>query len=129
MGQAYGYIGWTQFWGGLFAYYVVANDFGFPPASLQFIANADLVVPKTTDVYNPTSPTFGNSNLNTVSCSNNMEMIDWIYNLHGAYDLRLAAVECHIIGGNPVYSHIIDFGACNIQQISPATNLPACYTT
>jgi hypothetical protein len=129
MAQAYGYIGWTQFWGGLFAYYVVANDFGFPPASLQFIANANLVVPKTTDVYNPTSPTFGNSNLNTDSCSNNMEMIDWIYSLHGAYDLRLAAVECHIIGGKPVYSHVIDFGTCNIQQISPATNLPACYTT
>ena len=39
MAQAYGYIGWTQFWGGLFAYYVVANDFGYPPSELQFKAN------------------------------------------------------------------------------------------
>ena len=32
MSQAYGFIGWTQFWGAIFCYYVVANDFGFPPA-------------------------------------------------------------------------------------------------
>jgi hypothetical protein len=68
MSQAYGYIGWVQFWGALFSYYVVANDFGFPPASLQFIANKDLIPPATTDLYNPTLPNFGNSNLNTDSC-------------------------------------------------------------
>jgi sodium/potassium-transporting ATPase subunit alpha len=45
MSQAYGYIGWTQFWGGLFAYYVVANDFGFIPSELQNKANKQLVIP------------------------------------------------------------------------------------
>jgi hypothetical protein len=44
MCQAYGYIGWTQFWGGLYCYYVVANDFGFPPKELQFTANNNIFV-------------------------------------------------------------------------------------
>lgn len=39
MCQAYGFMGWTQFWGALFCYYVIANDFGFPPSQLQFRAN------------------------------------------------------------------------------------------
>jgi hypothetical protein len=69
MAQAYGYIGWTQFWGALFAYYVVANDFGFPPESMQFIANIDLIKPLDSDVYNPTADNFGNSNLPLNSCN------------------------------------------------------------
>lgn len=70
MAQAYGYIGWTQFWGALFCYYVVANDFGFVPSDLQFKANITLIPPNLSDIYNPTSPTFGNSNLQTAFCSN-----------------------------------------------------------
>lgn len=130
MSQAYGYIGWIQFWGALFCYYVVANDFGFPPASLQFIANESLVVPKDTDVYNPTAANLGNTNLNPTDCNaNSSEMIDWIYNIHGHIDLRMAAVSCRMVGSNAVYSQTIGFGSCNVQQISPSTNLPACYTT
>ena len=32
--RSYGYIGWIQFWGALFTFLVVANDFGFPPLTL-----------------------------------------------------------------------------------------------
>jgi hypothetical protein len=63
MSQAYGYIGWIQFWGALFTYYIVANDFGFPPASLQFTANIPLYIPAVGDTYNPTSPFLGSSTL------------------------------------------------------------------
>ena len=70
MSQAYGYIGWTQFWGGLFCYYVVANDFGFPPAELQFKANEMIVIPAENDIYNPTAWNFGNSKLSHTSCAN-----------------------------------------------------------
>jgi hypothetical protein len=45
MAQAYGYMGWTQFWGGMFAYYVVSNDFGFLPSDLQFKANETIFIP------------------------------------------------------------------------------------
>ena len=129
MAQAYGYIGWTQFWGGLFAYYVVANDFGFPPASLQFTANLNMIAPAEGDVYNPTAWNFGNTKLSATSCDNSSEMIDWIYTKHAAYDLRMSALSCSIVGGRAVYSQQIAFGTCNIQQISPFSNKPACYTT
>ena len=29
--QAYGFVGFIEFWGALFCYYVIANDFGFKP--------------------------------------------------------------------------------------------------
>ena len=56
-------------------------------------------------------------------------MIDWIYTKHASIDLRMAAVSCYMDGSTAVYTRTIDFGKCNVQQISPATNLPACYTT
>jgi sodium/potassium-transporting ATPase subunit alpha len=129
MSQAYGYIGWTQFWGALFCYYVVANDFGMPPASLQFTANYALTVPLSTDIYNPTAKNLGNSNLSLTSCTNTSEMIDWIYTVHASIDLRMAAVDCKMVSGQAVYSQLISWGTCNVQQISPTTNLPVCYTT
>jgi len=71
MAQAYGYMGWTQYWGSQFAYYVILNDFGFPPSQLQFIANVTLYPSNVNDVYNPTSPTFGNTLITTSSCPSN----------------------------------------------------------
>lgn len=61
MCQAYGFIGWTQFWGAMMCYYVIHNDFGFRPASLQFTANIPIWLPAETDVYNPNLASFGNS--------------------------------------------------------------------
>lgn len=43
--HSYGYIGWIQFWGALFTFLVVANDFGFPPLTLLTIGgNPNLVL-------------------------------------------------------------------------------------
>lgn len=56
-------------------------------------------------------------------------MIDWIYTSHASIDLRMAAVNCQMVNGKPVYTQTIKFGSCNVQQISPFTNLPVCYTT
>lgn len=64
MCQAYGFIGWTQFWGAMFCYYVVANDFGYKPSELQFKANIPIWYDSEKnkyDVYNPSHPTFGNT--------------------------------------------------------------------
>jgi sodium/potassium-transporting ATPase subunit alpha len=61
MAQAYGYQGWLEFWGGMFGYFVVFNDFGFPPSSLLNIANVNIFNSNSSDVYNPTSKFFGNS--------------------------------------------------------------------
>ena len=35
MCQSYGYIGWIQFFGAFFAFYVVSNDFGFKASELN----------------------------------------------------------------------------------------------
>jgi sodium/potassium-transporting ATPase subunit alpha len=56
-------------------------------------------------------------------------MIDWIYTKHAAYDLRMSALSCTFDGVKAIYSQQIAFGTCNIQQISPFSNKPACYTT
>lgn len=56
-------------------------------------------------------------------------MIDWIYTVHAKIDLRLGAVKCAMIGNVATYTQTIKFGTCNVQQISPFTNKPACFTT
>lgn len=110
MSQCYGYIGWTQFWGALFSYYVVANDFGFPPSELQYKANENLVAPNANDIYNPTAWNFGNTNLNANSCQNDSIMIDWIFTQHAHIDLRMAALNCRMVNEKPIYTQIINFG-------------------
>lgn len=56
-------------------------------------------------------------------------MIDWIYTKHASFDLRMAALKCNMVGGAPVYTQTFNWGNCNVQQISPYSNKPACYTT
>jgi sodium/potassium-transporting ATPase subunit alpha len=63
MCQSYGYIGWTQFWGAFFAFYSTLNDFGFTPGDLNYKASINVITHASTDVYNPTDPHFGNTNL------------------------------------------------------------------
>jgi hypothetical protein len=63
MSQCYGFIGWTQFWGALFAFYVVLYDFGFKPGQLNRKASINIFNAKSTDIYNPSDPYFGNTNL------------------------------------------------------------------
>jgi hypothetical protein len=135
MCQAYGFVGWTQFWGAMFCYYVVANDFGFPPPWLQFRANISVWAPAAGDVFNPTLASYGNSlaqsAIDNGSCpdTSSWDMIDWIYTKHAWIDLRLAALKCTMTNGKPVITQQFYFSSCNVQQISPITNLPVCYTT
>ena len=63
MAQAYGYQGFIQFWGGLLSYFVVFNDFGFPPAELLMTANVFMVESNPGDIYNPSHRYFGNTRL------------------------------------------------------------------
>ena len=137
MAQDYGYQGWTAFWGGMLSFYVVFNDFGFPPAELNGIANLSMTISNPGDVYNPTHPTFGNTYLlqkYSKSCpsssDSNYFMIDWVYTNSALFDLRNTFLKCDIdSSGNAVYTQGMKWGSCNIQQISPITNLPVCFTT
>lgn len=138
MAQAYGYQGWTEFWGAMLCFYVVFNDFGFPPAQLNGIANLNMIISNQGDVYNPSHPTFGNTYLLTYysrtcpsSSDSNYFMIDWVYTNSAIYDLRNTFLNCNMnaAGTATVYTQAITYGTCNIQQISPITNLPVCFTT
>ena len=139
MCQAYGYQGWTEFWGGMLCFYVVFNDFGFPPNELFMTANLNMTKSNPGDVYNPTDTYFGNSYLqqnysnkcpqSKATLDGPIVMVDWVTDLTGEYDLRNTMLKCQVIGGKAVYSQQVKWGECKIQQISPITNLPVCYTT
>lgn len=111
MCQAYGFVGWTQFWGAMFCYYVVANDFGFTPNELQFKANISLtMMPDANDIYNPSIASFGNSaaqaaiDANKCPSAENAPMVDWIYTKHAGLDLRVGALSCDDSSGTVVIS-------------------------
>jgi sodium/potassium-transporting ATPase subunit alpha len=139
MSQAYGFMGWIQFWGGMMAYFVVFHDFGFPPSSLMNIANEKYVDANLGDTYNPAHPTFGNSYaytfLGTGACPNpdtdpKYTMVDWVYLASATSDLRMTLLTCKVTGGVVAFTQTItNYGECLVQQISPFTNLPVCYTT
>lgn len=97
MCQSYGYIGWTQFWGAFFAYYVTVNDFGFLPGQLNMKSTISIIIPDKADNYNPTDTYYGNSVLAASAASGKCpptENIDWIYTKHANIDLRMSALRC-----------------------------------
>jgi hypothetical protein len=61
--QASGWMGMSGFLCCLACYYHCMIDFGFIPSKMWWKNAVPLVVPLTSDIYNPTMPTFGNSNL------------------------------------------------------------------
>lgn len=62
-------------------------------------------------------------------------MIDWIFNKDSSYDLRQTLVKCGEDGRYlklKIYNRWtenLEWGPCHVNQISPVTNRPICYTT
>lgn len=61
MGQAYGNYGWCGFWGSIFNYFMVMNDFGFAPMDILGKNTIKVIHHAPADIYNPTDPYLGNS--------------------------------------------------------------------
>ena len=85
-------------------------------------------------MYNPTLASFGNTKVQEYIDSNScpgdeLNMIDWIFVQHASVDLRMAALSCKKVEGNVIFSQAIEWGTCNVQQISPMSNKPVCFTT
>lgn len=100
MAQSYGYIGFVQCWGAMFAYYTVVYDFGFKPGELNGKASIQIIAHKDTDIYNPSDPYYGNTNLATnyaSKCPGTTDgaLLDWVYNNHASQDLRMTALNCN----------------------------------
>ncbi len=82
-------------------YFIVMNDFGFTMSQLWYLNGVTGVLPNDTDVYDPDSPTLGNSNLNMSDCEvgNSMigsDVVDWLYVKDSLKDLRMFYVECFV---------------------------------
>jgi sodium/potassium-transporting ATPase subunit alpha len=61
--QGYGFKGFINYFSCQLAWFVVMNDFGFPPFQLLFTNGIKIYPSSDSDFYNPTSPYFGNSQL------------------------------------------------------------------
>lgn len=59
----------------------------------------------------------------------NTGMVDWVSTTSATFDLRNTVLDCSVVNGTSVYTQKITWGDCKVQQISPYTNLPVCYTT
>jgi len=99
------------------------------------IANVSYYKSNAGDVFNPTHPTFGNTYLysqltNMTSCPDPTDVVDWVYLVTASYDLRVTMLKCSVVNNVPVMSQVIsNWGSCKVQQISPYTNQPVCFTT
>ena len=138
MAQEYVYMGRKKFWGGMIAYYAAFKDYGFHPSQLGILVNVSFYAANPGDVFNPTHPTFGNTlvyqqltNLGSTSCPSTTDSVDWVYLGTASLDLRVTMLSCNVMNNNvaAVTQSISNWGSCNVQQISPYTNLPVCYTT
>ena len=97
MAQGYGWMGWSSFFVSLFSFFVVMNDFGFPTGNLMFKNLTYVYEANSYDVYDPTSPTFGNTKLIGKTCSdfeNDKILIDWLFSKTAEADLRMTALKC-----------------------------------
>jgi sodium/potassium-transporting ATPase subunit alpha len=63
------------------------------------------------------------------SSDGNTAMVDWVDITSAKFDLRNTMLNCNVVSGVAVYSQMITYSSCNVQQISPYTGLPVCYTT
>lgn len=70
---------------------------------MLYIGLRKTVLPKVDDVFDPSDPWFGNSNLRRIydkgDCDGDfpegeIEDVDWIYANHAKLDLRMAYLEC-----------------------------------
>jgi sodium/potassium-transporting ATPase subunit alpha len=125
----------------MLAWIIVANDFGFPPFQLIMTNGIFIYLGNTQDIYNPTSPYFGNSKLaqavtsgQITTCgqyNSNSVLIDWLYSQQAGSDLRMSALSCTPTTTSPFMSfqQVFQFGPCRVQQISPYSNRPVCFTT
>ena len=132
--QGYGFKGFINYFACQLAWFIVMNDFGFPAFQLLYTNGISIYLHADSDLYNPTSPYFGNSKLAAAGytkCSDftsNAQLIDWLYSRQASTDLRMSALNCH--EGTPLtFTPIYNYSDCRVQQISPISNRPVCFTS
>ena len=136
-------IGIFESFAAFLTYFVIMADFGFPLQMLFGLGLKEGYLPLNTDVYDPYSPTFGNSYIQggcnpssdqtTGPMSTNnwyYQLPDWIYLQNVTIDLRMVYVDCQVINGTNTggVQSTVTWGTCSVPQISGYTGLPICFT-
>ena len=138
-------MGLVQTAAGFMCYFIIMNQFGFAPQVLLQIMNVVYFPHNKGDVYDPTAPYYGNTNVSCVKgtlTSNNIGdlssltatnlngvQVDWLFTTMNTQDLRMGYLSfngtCAV--NNVVQS--ITYLPCSMFQISPVSTYPVCYTT
>lgn len=140
-------MGIIQTCGGFLCYYVVMNDFGLPPKSLNGLVLRPFMEHNAYDIYDNTKLYWGNSNV-VADCSNPNDpqlylksgsetssdgvhgvILDWLFTNHLYQDLRMGFIQPDCTNTVTYVKSSITFGTCNVHQISPLTDRPVCYST
>lgn len=129
------------------SYFVVFNEFGFNPGMLSKLIFVPYFQHNKLDVYDPSHPTLGNTNL---ICENNVlkskdyfgkstiekdnmvgSNVDWLFLTDLYQDLRMGYFSNFSCEGNVVKAVTSRFNwiRCSIPQISPISNRYVCYST
>jgi len=135
--QGYGLKGFCNYFACQLSWFIVMNDFGFTPFQLLYSNGLNIYLHNDQDIYNPTSLFYGNSKLANTDFKNcneykdNTVLIDWLYSRQSTTDLRMSAFKCENKpnNGGITISPYFDYGECRLQQISPFSNRPVCFST
>lgn len=129
---------------GFMSYFIIMNEFGFPPYVINRIVPKPYFPHNYYDKYNPADPYLGNSR---VICDNGVlrslddrpeksiitedglegRNLDWLFTNDIEQDVRMGFLvnDC----GNNRAKQAFSYGACRLFQISPISRRPVCYTT
>ena len=150
MAVSYLQMGLIQTCGGFLTFFLVMYDFGFTPQSLIRLIVKPYLPHNKDDVYDPTAPFFGNTN---VECDNGVlkainapdkdiledtskkiigYTLDWLFTTDMEQDVRMGFLD-NLCGsttdGQVRVKPLIEFSECQVFQISPVSNKPVCYST
>jgi len=144
---AYCVLGGIEAVAGFTAYFVVMNDYGFPPRSVVGLLQVPYFPHGPTDVYSPSLANFGNSNIfckgnsleaywvddsrssttETFGNSNiNGYSVDYQFNMDSFQDMRMGYIRspCPTL----LVESAVKWGSCRFHQINSINGLPVCYT-
>ena len=146
MTVAYIQMGLIQTCGGFLTFFLVMNDFGFTPYSLVGLISKPYLPHNPGDVYDPSHPYFGNTNVECVNGilksisppdrdeinKDNVEgfTLDWLFTTDINQDTRMGFLSNNCSSSSGILvSNLLDFAKCNVFQISPISGRPVCFTT
>ena len=140
-------LGFMQAIAGFLCYFIIMNEFGFPPASLYKFINRPYFPHASTDIYDPSKNFFGNTR---VSCVNGIltsigsdstdrtsvttsdldgKSIDLLATNDAQQDLRMGYLANNCSNSTQSANPAFTWGSCLVNQISSMSYRPVCYST